>query len=309
MPSVENVVIFGSGPAGYTAALYTARASLRPLLFEGYQPGGQLTITTDVENYPGFPEAITGPELMERLRNQAERFGTRIRPERVEATFLDESPLRYRLEGGEEGACRAMIIATGATARYLGLPNEQRLQGRGVSACATCDGFFFRNQHVVVVGGGDTAMEEATYLTHFAQKVTVVHRRAELRASRFMEERARRNEKIAWCLEHNVVDVRGEDSVTGVVVQHVRTGVRQVIDATGLFLAIGHDPNSKPFRPWVRTDPAGYVLTEPGRADTGIPGVFAAGDVRDSVYRQAITAAGSGCAAAIEAERWLAAQD
>jgi thioredoxin reductase (NADPH) len=309
MPAVENVVIFGSGPAGFTAAIYTARANLRPLLFEGLQPGGQLTITTDVENFPGFPEGITGPELMDKLRAQAEKFGTRIRPERVEATFLDETPLRYRLEGGEEGACRAMIIATGATARYLGLPSEQRLRGRGVSACATCDGFFFRGQHVVVVGGGDTAMEEATYLTHFALKVTVVHRRAELRASRIMQDRARKNDRIAWCLEHKVVEVRGEDGVTGVVVQHVRSGVRQVLDATGLFLAIGHDPNSAPFQPWIPTDGEGYVVTEPGRTATGVPGVFAAGDVHDHVYRQAITAAGSGCAAAIEVERWLAGQE
>jgi thioredoxin reductase (NADPH) len=305
---LENVVIFGSGPAGLTAAIYCARAQLEPLVFEGMQPGGQLTITTEVENFPGFPEGISGPELMDRMREQAERFGARLRSERVEATDLSSSPFGYTLEGGETGRARAIIVATGASARFLGLPNEQRLMGRGVSACATCDGFFFRGRDVIVVGGGDTAMEEALFLTRFARSVTIVHRRRELRASKTMQARARAHEKIRWELNAIPVDVLGAETVEGLLVRDVESGETRRVEATGVFLGIGHHPNAAPFLPWLRTDEAGYLLTRPGSAATEIPGVFAAGDVQDSHYRQAISAAGSGCMAAIEAERWLAEQ-
>ena len=309
MSTVHDVVIFGSGPAGLTAAIYCARANLAPVVFEGLQPGGQLTITTEVENFPGFPEGVDGNELMGKLRAQAERFGTVLRPERVAETWLDATPFRFRVDGGEELLAKTVIIATGASARYLGLDNEIRLQGRGVSACATCDGFFFRGQEIVVVGGGDSAMEEAIFLTRFASKVTIIHRRAELRASKVMGDRARKNPKIAWALNSQPVDVVGENAVEGVVVVDTVTGEHRTIPCTGMFLGIGHTPNTEPVAKWLETDDKGYLITKPGAASTSIPGVFACGDVQDSTYRQAVTAAGSGCMAALEAERWLEAQE
>ena len=309
MSRIHDVVILGSGPAGLTAAIYAGRANLAPVVFEGLQPGGQLTITTEIENFPGFPEGIDGNALMDAMRAQAARFGATLRPEKVVETFLDEHPFRLRADGGEDVLAKTVILATGATARYLGLPNELRLQGRGVSACATCDGFFFRGQQIVVVGGGDSAMEEAIYLTRFASRVTIIHRRHELRASRVMQERARKNEKIAWALGQTPVDVLGQGAVEGVVVEDVTTGERSTIPCTGMFLAIGHTPNTEAFARWMKLDEKGYVITTPGGAATHIPGVFAAGDLKDPTYRQAITAAGSGCMAALEAERWLEAQE
>ena len=318
MSEVEDVVIFGTGPAGLTAALYAARANLRPVVYEGMQPGGQLTITTDVENYPGAvvnpkevvsegaePEFSMGPDLMELLKAQVKHFGTRFVFDSVHETWLDEWPFRFRTGSGEEGRAKAIIIATGATARFLGLENETRLQGHGVSACATCDGFFFQGQDVVVVGGGDSAMEEASFLTRFAKKVTIVHRREGLRASPIMGDRARRNEKIDWKLNHSVVDVVGDDSVSGVVLEHSQSGDRHVHECSGLFLAIGHIPNSGPFRDWITTDDQGYIVTQAGTTKTNRPGVFACGDVQDTVYRQAVTAAGTGCMAALEAQAFL----
>lgn len=318
MSNVEDVVIFGTGPAGLTAALYCARANLRPVIYEGLQPGGQLTITTDVENFPGAivnpkavvtegeaPEFSLGPDLMELLKVQAKHFGTRFEFDSVQETWLDEWPFRFKTDAGEERFAKAMIIATGATARFLGLENEQRLQGYGVSACATCDGFFFQGQDVVVVGGGDSAMEEAGFLTRFANKVTMVHRSETLRASPIMAERARRNPKIDWKLNHTVVDVLGDKAVTGVVLENTQTGERHTHDCSGLFLAIGHIPNSGPFRDWITTDEQGYIETKAGTTFTDIPGVFACGDVQDTVYRQAVTAAGTGCMAALEAQSFL----
>ena len=300
----HKVVIFGSGPAGHTAALYTSRADLEPVVFEGLQPGGQLTITTDVDNYPGFPEGIMGPELMDRMKAQCERFGATYKLDSIESIDLDSWPYAYKA-GGEEGYAQTVIIATGASAKYLGLPNEIRLQGYGVSACATCDGFFYRDQVVCVIGGGDSAAEEATFLTKFASKVYLLVRRDELRASKVMQHRVFDNEKLEVLWNTEMIDVLGDTAVTGIRTKNNKTGEERDIELTGVFLAIGHVPNSQPFQKWLQTDDTGYLITRPDSTATEYPGVFAAGDVQDHVYRQAVTAAGSGCMAALEAERWL----
>ncbi|MBF6356758.1 thioredoxin-disulfide reductase [Nocardia higoensis] len=303
--SVHDLIIVGSGPAGYTAAIYAARADLQPLLFEGTQFGGALMTTTEVENFPGFRAGIMGPDLMEEMREQAKRFGADIRTEDVDALDLTGSVKKVTV-GDDTYLAKAVILAMGSAARYLGVPGEERLLGRGVSACATCDGFFFRGQDIVVVGGGDSAMEEATFLTKFASKVTIVHRREEFRASRIMLDRARDNEKIEFVLNAEVAEVKGDTSVTSLVLRDTRTGETSELAATGLFVAIGHDPRSELVRGQVELDDEGYVLVEHPTTATAIPGVFAAGDLVDHTYRQAITAAGTGCRAAIDAERWLA---
>ncbi|MGW4329608.1 thioredoxin-disulfide reductase [Nocardia sp. NPDC004573] len=304
---VRDLIIIGSGPAGYTAAIYAGRAELQPLQFEGTQFGGALMTTTEVENFPGFRGGIMGPDLMEEMREQAKRFGADIRTEDVEAVDLT-GPIKKVVVGGETFQAYAVILAMGSAARYLNVPGEQRLLGRGVSACATCDGFFFKGQDIVVVGGGDSAMEEATFLTKFASSVTIVHRREEFRASRIMLERAKANEKIKFVLNAEVVEVHGENSVTHLTVRDTRTGDTFELPATGLFVAIGHDPRSELVRGQVALDDEGYVLVQEPTTATDIPGVFAAGDLVDHTYRQAITAAGTGCRAAIDAERWLAEQ-
>ncbi len=302
---VRELIIIGSGPAGYTAAVYAARAQLRPLVFEGTQFGGALMTTTEVENYPGFTDGIMGPDLMEQMRGQAVRFGAELRTEDVEHVSLT-GEVKEVVANGVTHRAKAVVLAMGAAARYLGAPGEQELLGRGVSACATCDGFFFRDQDIAVVGGGDSAMEEATFLTRFAKSVTVVHRRDEFRASKIMVERARKDEKMRWATHKEVIGVLGENSVAGLKVRDTRTGEESTLDVTGMFVAIGHDPRSELVRGQVDTDDEGYVLVDAPSTRTNIPGVFACGDLVDHTYRQAITASGSGCAAAIDAERWLA---
>jgi thioredoxin reductase (NADPH) len=302
---VHELIIIGSGPAGYTAAVYAARAQLAPLVFEGTQFGGALMTTTEVENYPGFTDGIMGPDLMEQMRGQAKRFGADLRAEDVERVSL-EGDVKTVVANGVTYSARAVILAMGAAARYLGVPGEQDLLGRGVSACATCDGFFFRDHDIVVVGGGDSAMEEATFLTRFARSVTVVHRREEFRASKIMIERARNDPKMRWALNSEVVRVNGEGKVSSVTLRDTRTGEERDIEASGMFVAIGHDPRSGLVAGQVPLDDAGYVRVQSPGTHTGIDGVFACGDLVDHTYRQAITAAGSGCAAAIDAERWLA---
>ena len=302
----SKVLILGSGPAGYTAAIYAARANLKPLLFAGHQPGGQLTITTDVENYPGFPKGVMGPELMELFRAQAERFGTQIIDGVVEKVELRERPFLVVGEGREVLA-ETLIISTGAQAKWLDIPSEKKLSGHGVSACATCDGFFFRNKEVGVVGGGDTAMEEAIFLSKLAAKVTVIHRRDYLRASKVMQDRAMANPKIAWAWNQEVVEVLGEKAtgVSGVVTNDTVTGERRELPMGGLFIAIGHTPTTQIFKGQLEMDEVGYLKVAPGSTRTNVRGVFASGDAADPIYRQAITAAGTGCMAAIDAERFL----
>jgi thioredoxin reductase (NADPH) len=302
---VRELIIIGSGPAGYTAAVYAARAQLRPLVFEGTQFGGALMTTTEVENYPGFTDGIMGPELMEQMRGQATRFGAELRSEDVEEVSLT-GDVKTVVANGVTYRARAVILAMGAAARYLHVPGEQELLGRGVSSCATCDGFFFRDRDIAVVGGGDSAMEEATFLTRFARSVTVVHRRDEFRASRIMLERARNDPKMRWATNAEVVEVLGEGSMSGLKLRDTRTGEERTLEVSGMFVAIGHDPRSALVTGQLDTDEAGYVLVDAPSTRTEIPGVFACGDLVDHTYRQAVTAAGSGCAAAIDAERWLA---
>jgi thioredoxin reductase (NADPH) len=303
---VRDIVIVGSGPAGLTAAVYAARADLRPLVVEGLAAGGQLMLTTDVENFPGFPEGIMGPDLMARFREQAERFGAEFVTADADSVDLSTTPFTVHTEGRELQA-ESVIVSTGASARMLGLPNEARLLGHGVSTCATCDGFFFRDHEIAVIGGGDTAIEEALFLSKFASKVTVVHRRDELRASKIMQDRAFANDKLEFRWNSVVEDALGDHKLTGLALRDTVTGEQSQLDVTGAFVAIGHTPNTQLFEGQLELDANGYILTADSSTATSVPGVFAAGDVQDHVFRQAITAAGTGCMAAIEAERWLEA--
>ncbi len=303
MENLYDVIIIGSGPAGYTAAIYAARANLSVLMLQGYQVGGQLMLTSDVENYPGFEEGILGPPMMEKFEAQARRFGTEVIPEDVIAIDFSKRPFKVTTDSGEYQA-RAIIISTGASAKWLGLPSEQRLQGRGVSACATCDGFFFKNKDVAVIGGGDTSMEEAIFLTRYVNHVTVIHRRNTLRASKIMQDRAFKNPKISFIWDTEVTEVLGENEVTGLRLHNVKTDEESTLPIQGFFLAIGHKPNTDLFKGIIDMDKVGYIVPVE-HTMTNIPGVFAAGDVTDHRYRQAVTAAGDGCRAAIDAERWL----
>lgn len=313
MPDVHDVIIIGSGPAGLTAAVYTARANLAPLLIEGEpsstsdQPGGQLMLTTDVENFPGFPDGIIGPELMQNMRKQAERFGTQILTAKVTRVDFSSRPFGIWVRD-EEFRAHSVIVSTGAQSLMLGLDEEQHLLGHGLSTCATCDGFFFRGQTIAVVGGGDSAVEEATFLTKFADKVIMIHRRDELRASKIMRDRAIANDKIEFLWDSVVEGLLGEEKLEGALVRNVQTGEMTTLDVTGLFVAIGHKPNTDLFRGQLDMEDSGYLVTAPRSSETNVEGVFACGDVQDHTYRQAITAAGSGCTAAIDAERWLEAR-
>jgi len=309
----RKVIIIGSGPAGLTAALYAGRANLAPLVFEGPQPGGQLTITTDVENYPGFPEGVQGPEMMEILRKQAQRFNAETVFKSVEAVDFSKRPFKV-IADNEDFFSDTIIIATGASAKWLNIPSEEEYKGYGVSACATCDGFFFRNQHVAVVGGGDTALEEASYLTNHASRVTIIHRRDELRASKAMQERVKKNPKIDFIWDSSIDEIIGikdieSKKMTGLKLRNVKTGAETELKCDGLFLGIGHEPNTALFKGVLDMDSIGYLKTQPYSTATNIPGIFAAGDVADSKYRQAISAAGTGCMAAIDAERFIAEQE
>ncbi len=305
-----KVVIVGSGPAGLTAALYAARADLKPLVLEGPEPGGQLTTTTDVENFPGYPEGVMGPKMMDDFRQQATRFGADARYGTVTNIEFGERPFKISIDEETDIFAESIIVSTGASAKWLGIPSEQRLRGRGVTACATCDGAFFRNEHVVVIGGGDTAMEEATFLTRYASKVTIIHRRDEFRASKTMQKRAMNNPKIKVMWDSVIDEVLGEQVVKGVNVRNVKTNeITTMEDVTGVFLAIGHKPNTDLFKGVLDMDETGYILTEGKSTKTNVEGIFACGDAQDSVYRQAVTAAGTGCMAAMDAERWLENQE
>jgi len=308
MSEERDLIIIGGGPAGYTAALYAARANLRPLVIEGFNWGGQLMITSDVENYPGYADGIMGPEMMADFRRQAERFDTEFVTDNVTKVDFSQRPFRIWVEDTEYTA-RAVIVATGASARWLGLDSEERLKGRGVSACATCDGAFFRDKHIFVVGGGDTAFEEALFLTRFGYKVTLVHRRDEFRASPIMVDRARAHEKVEIKTPFAVEEVLGDDTISGLRLRNTETGETEDVEAGALFIAIGHDPNTALFVDQLDHDENGYLVTKPGSTETNIPGVFAVGDVQDHIYRQAVTAAGSGCMGALDAERFLAAEE
>ena len=302
--SVKDVVILGSGCAGLTAAVYAARANLKPLLIDGHEAGGQLSLTTDVENFPGFPEGVLGPELIEKMRQQAARFGTEYLTGAATAADLSRRPFRLTIAGHGEIQCKTLIVATGASARMLGLESERRLLGHGVSTCATCDGFFFKEKELVVVGGGDSAIEEGTFLTKFARRVTIVHRRDSLRASKIMQDRARKNPKVEFLWDTAVEEVLGKEKVEGVRLRNLKSGEETVKKIDGLFVAIGHTPNTRVFQGQIELDKTGYIVTHQG-SRTSVKGVFAAGDCQDHVYRQAVTAAGSGCMAAIDAERFL----